>query len=630
MADVPTEPTTLEARFEEAAAAYLRAREEGRAPDPERYLQNFPELASRLREFFADLALFDRLAPDLASTPTHPPAAAEAATLPPATPAPGRRVEMAGYEIIEELGRGGMGVVYRARHQKLGHEVALKMVLAGSHASEQELARFHLEAAAVARLKHPSIVHIHDFGEHDGVPYFSLELVEGGSLAARLKAGPLPARKAAALVEKLARAMAHAHEHGIVHRDLKPANVLLTREGEPKVADFGLAKNMDTEGASLSGAVLGTPAYMAPEQAEGRGRDIGRFTDVWALGVILYECLTGRVPFQGATVQETLGQIVRQEPTPPRRLVWGLPRDLETVCLRCLEKNPAKRYATAAELADDLGRFLGGKPVRARPVGPLGRGWRWARRNPAGSALAATLLGAAVILGYFAFRERDARDNWDKEREAAERMVYEYRNEIMTMQLMRVKAVYQSDPEEARRLLDACPKDLRDFSWGLYRRWCGGNGLTIRARFNPGYFPRPCFSPDGKSLAVYDVAGKAKTVRLLDVDTGEDRIASIAIPGQWELVSPMCFSPDGKTLAAATDQSGSSNTCMLRLWDATTGKELTATPVQWAQVGRMCFSPDGKTLAVYERSGVLLWDAATGKELTALQGGGGAGRPNVF
>src|SRR5262249_53633435 len=175
------------------------------------------------------------------------------------------------YEIEGELGRGGMGVVYRARHQKLGHEVALKIMLAGSHASEQELARFHLEAAAVARLKHPGIVHIHEFGEHDGRPFFSLELVEGGSLAARLKAGQLPAREAAALVEKVARAMAHAHEHGIVHRDLKPANVLLTREGEPKVADFGLAKNMGAAGATQSGALVGTPAYMAPEQAEGRG-----------------------------------------------------------------------------------------------------------------------------------------------------------------------------------------------------------------------------------------------------------------------------------------------------------------------------------------------------------------------
>ncbi|MBA4187402.1 MAG: hypothetical protein C0467_05215 [Planctomycetaceae bacterium] len=272
---------------------------------------------------------------------------------------------VSGYEILSELGRGGMGVVYRARNVRLGHEVALKMILAGSAAGTQELARFQLEAVAVARLKHPGIVHLHEFGEHEGKPFFSLEFVEGGSLAGRLKSGPLPAREAATLVEKTARAMHHAHEHGIVHRDLKPANVLLTLDDQPKIADFGLAKDLSNDdGLSHTGALMGTAAYMAPEQAEGRIRDIRPTTDVYALGAILYECLTGRPPFKGTTLHETLAMVIRQEPTSPRQLAPALPRDLETVCLRCLEKDPKKRYATAADLADDLERFLRGNPSR--------------------------------------------------------------------------------------------------------------------------------------------------------------------------------------------------------------------------------------------------------------------------
>ena len=346
MSDAPIDPTTSESRFEAAAAEYLRAREEGRAPDAEQFLQRFPELAPRLREFFADQALFDRLAPDLASTPSHPPAA-------------GRRVQMAGYEILEELGRGGMGVVYRARHQKLGHEVALKIMLAGSHASEQELARFHLEAAAVARLKHPGIVHIHDFGEHDGRPFFSLELVEGGSLAARLKAGPLPAREAAALMEKLARAMAHAHDHGIVHRDLKPANVLLTAAGVPKIADFGLARPVaGGEDLTQSGAILGTPSYMAPEQTRPGPGAVSAQTDVYALGALLYELLTGRPPFKAATPLDTLIQVATLEPVPPRR-----PFRAKAPCRPSSATTCWRRWGTAA-WASSTGR--GTAPAVAR------------------------------------------------------------------------------------------------------------------------------------------------------------------------------------------------------------------------------------------------------------------------
>jgi serine/threonine protein kinase len=302
-------------------------------------------------------------------TPNHPTSSAplpgngDAASSANERASPPAALHIGAYEVLEELGRGGMGIVYRARHRTLGHEVALKMILAGRHADDAETARFRLEAAALARLDHAHIVHIRDFGEHEGCPYFALDCLTGGSLARRLKekGGSLPAREGAALVEKLARAVQQAHEKGFVHRDLKPGNVLFTVEGEPKVTDFGLAKDLEADDAlSRTGHLLGTPAYMAPEQAAGKVRAVSAATDVWALGVLLYECLTGRVPFRGATSHETLALVLHDEPTPPRRLVSSLPRDLETICLRCLEKEPGKRYQSAADLADDLGPSCAG------------------------------------------------------------------------------------------------------------------------------------------------------------------------------------------------------------------------------------------------------------------------------
>ena len=280
------------------------------------------------------------------------------------------RPQVEGYTILSELGRGGMGVVYKARQMKLNRIVALKMVLAGAHAGQEQLARFYTEAEAVARLQQPNIVQIHEVGEHDGLPYFSLEYVEGGSLAERIGGKPQPVNEAARHVELLARAMAYAHEQGIVHRDLKPANVLLTKDGQPKITDFGLAKRLESDASQTqSGTLMGTPNYMAPEQARGEVREVGPLADVYALGVILYEMLTGRTPFLGASILDTLEQVRNQEPVPPSRLQPKVPRDLETICLKCLQKEPAKRYATAAALADDLRRFLAGEPILARPVG---------------------------------------------------------------------------------------------------------------------------------------------------------------------------------------------------------------------------------------------------------------------
>jgi serine/threonine protein kinase len=294
-----------------------------------------------------------------------------------------------------------MAVIYKARHRGLGRLVALKMILHSSRASPEVMARFRREAEAIARIHHPNVVQIYDVGEQDGQPFFAMELVPGGSLAQRLDGTPQDSRKAAALVQNLAQAVATAHEQGIVHRDLKPGNVLLAADGTPKVADFGVAKFLDQEeNLTETGAIVGTVSYMAPEQAWGTSkmRTVSPAADVYSLGVILYELLTGRPPFRGETLQDTLEQVWSHEPVPPSRLQPKVPRDLETICLTCLHKEPRKRYATGQAMAEDLRRFLAGEPIRARPIGVLERGVKWVRRRPALAALLAVGVAACALL----------------------------------------------------------------------------------------------------------------------------------------------------------------------------------------------------------------------------------------
>jgi serine/threonine protein kinase/tetratricopeptide (TPR) repeat protein len=408
----------------------LLREERGEVPAVEEYVGQFPQWASQLRQLFE----------------VHGALAETSVLAEPGRPVPDATAwpEVPGYELLAELGRGGMGVVYQARHLRLQRLAALKVILAGAHAGEKELARFKTEAEAAARLQHPNIVQIYDVGEYEGRPYLALEYVAGGSLARRLAGGPLPVREAAALVQALAGAMHHAHEHGIVHRDLKPANILLQKNspqrhkehkenteqtssspsvpslcslclcGEfivPKITDFGLAKQLDSDGAQTqSGAILGTPSYMAPEQALSQ-KGVGPAADIHALGAILYECLTGRPPFLAANPLETLLQVKLLTPVSPRRLQPKVGHDLETICLKCLEKEPAKRYPTAQALADDLGCFLSGRPIQARPVGPFERLWRACRREPRVALLAAAFLvtvGLAFANVTYLWRVADA------------------------------------------------------------------------------------------------------------------------------------------------------------------------------------------------------------------------------
>ncbi len=340
----------------------------------------------------------------------------------PSSPTTLQNVTVPGYDILEELGRGGMGVVYKARHRRLQRLVALKMVLAGAHVGAVGLARFRAEAEAVAKLSHSNIVQIYETGEHEGRPFFSLEFVDGGSLDQRMGQSPTSPRAAAQLIETLARTMAVAHERGIIHRDLKPANILLANVGSqsslvrsrdvdsislpadhwsrttvPKIADFGLAKQVDDDSSQTrSGTILGTPSYMAPEQAAGRNREIGPAADIYSLGAILYELLVGRPPFRAGNPIDTIRQVIDQEPIPPRQLEPRVPLDLETICLKCLEKDPARRFASAVELADDLRRFADGDPIHARPTPVWERAWKWGRHRKAIVALCAVIAVAAV------------------------------------------------------------------------------------------------------------------------------------------------------------------------------------------------------------------------------------------
>jgi hypothetical protein len=374
----------------------------GEAAPLDDYLRRFPELAGTPVGVGAAATTKAQLetAADIVDTQlqTTPPSFVADLSLP----------RVPGYDVLRVLGCGGMGVVYQARHQGLQRLVALKMIRTGAAASPEGLARFRTEAEAIARLQHAHIVQIFEIGQHDQLPFFALEYCTGGSLDKKLAGTPLPPLEAAVLVEQLAQAVDAAHARGILHRDLKPANVLLTENGTPKIADFGLAKKLGEPGPGVveaaaagmtqTGAVIGTPSYMAPEQASGQSKRLGPACDLYALGAILYDCLTGRPPFKAATALDTLWQVLHQEPVAPAQLNPRVPRDLQTICLKCLRKEPSQRYATALQLAEDVQRFRRGEPIQARPVSTLERVRKWAQRRPAVAALSAALVLATLLL----------------------------------------------------------------------------------------------------------------------------------------------------------------------------------------------------------------------------------------
>ncbi len=584
-----------------------------------------------------------------------------------------------GYEILGELGRGGMGVVFKARHLQLGRLVALKMSRSGELSGE-ELARFRAEAEAVARLRHANIVQIYEVSECQGRPFFAFEYVEGGSLADFLRGTPQPAKPCAELVEKLARAMQAAHEHGIIHRDLKPANVLLGgmaaaahhAEGAgaghpnhmttmqwsaaysplavPKIADFGVAKRLDKQSLhTATGAVLGTPNYMAPEQAWGsdKRRPVGPPVDVYALGAILYEMITGRPPFLGETPLDTLQQVVMQEPVPPTRLQPKIPKDLETICLKCLQKDSGRRYVSAAALADDLRRFLDDRPILARPSGPMTRLMRWRRRNPAVAALlviaALLLLTGTGVSTYFAFSASNAAEEAkhnaaradDKAREAKENLEVAnanlekaVANEKLAVRnlaerdkvfyswktTLAFRAMQDNKVGEVLELLDSLipvpgAVDLRGFEWYLMRQRSGGKPVTFHAHDSP--ILAMAFSPDGKSLATANASRNqqgqpvAVDIILWDVRSTKPKKVFRDIPAS---VTCLAFRPDGKRLASACEN----NT--FRVWTVETGQPVFECNGHEGAVTSIQFTPDGNELITSSTDKTVgIWDAETGK-----------------
>lgn len=572
------------------------------------------------------------------------------------------------YELLEEVARGGMGVVWKARQVSLNRVVAVKMILSGRLAGTAEVKRFRTEAEAAAKLQHPNIVAIHEVGEHEGQHYFSMDFVEGQSLAEMVFHRPLPAEQAAKYLRTIAEAIHYAHQRGVLHRDLKPSNVLIDRAGQPRVTDFGLAKMAETDsGLTHSGAVMGSPSYMSPEQASGKTREVGPAADIYALGAVLYELITGRPPFQAATPLDTMRMVVETDAAAPRWVNPAIPVDLETICLKCLEKDPHRRYMTAQDLADDLRRFLHHEPVVARPSTRVDRALKWVRRNPRVSFMG-VLLAAVVVVGFAAvgwqLRQTRAALRLAEQNSIAEATA---RAPVLSSRLVMahsngaVSAVFSPD---GRRILSASHD-------GTANIWDGSSGQQLSTLSgHDGSLGPAQFSADGRRVLTFGgdtqhrypkttPSGQRtlvstslrygdQTVRLWDAETGRQLLF---ITNAADQISDAALSPDGTRIVT------SSLDGVARIWDASTGSLLHTLTGHVASVRSARFSPDGRrvlttshgtkynytftrtkhssgssggSMSVHEDFIAGLWDAASGAPLGRLQNAARVGPFGLF
>jgi eukaryotic-like serine/threonine-protein kinase len=648
-------------RLNEILADYLQAVESGQAIDVERYVREHIEYEKELREFFADKRHLD----DLAGRDATVPAASDpfdAATLAPKSkthldaptlvsvadiaaeaPRTGALVRYFGeYELLEEIAHGGMGVVYKARQVKLNRIVALKMILAGQFASKEDVQRFHTEAEAAAGLDHPGIVPIFEVGEHGGQHYFSMAFIDGQSLSARLADGPMPPREAAELVRKVAEAVQYAHEKGVIHRDLKPANVLLAKADlaeslsadkpsslsiqlpasrlQPKITDFGLAKK--TAGDSNltgTGQILGTPSYMPPEQAAGRISQVRETADVYSLGAIFYATLTGRPPFQADNPLDTLLQVLEREPVAVRELNSNVPLDLETICLKCLEKDRRRRFQTAKDLAEELQRFLEGRPILSRPIGRPERAWRWCRRNPiiAGliTAVVLSLLIGTLVSARFAMVAQEQAAKELEQRKTADRhaallhadrsLAYCTPDDPAIGIMWFTRSLIEANKVADQRLESLCRLQLSGWLESM---------PPLVAVLPTGVVLGAAFSEDGTMLHTSSDGSSLKTWNLTDRSNKES-----GIPGGAKTFKAT-FDPQGRYMAVS--RLDHAIQCYDLRDNQPVGPLLIYPDRNMRTMRFVVFSPDGsRLLSISENTAVRLWHVATGESVELLPPG---------
>jgi WD40 repeat protein/serine/threonine protein kinase len=614
----------------------------GDQPPHQEYLQRFPDHGPLLQE---QLAQVDS---DLsAEENTQYRQITSSNTVPSPALASGR---FGDYELLEEIARGGMGVVYKARQVSLKRVVALKMILSGQLASEEDVRRFRSEAEAAANLQHPSIVRIYEVGTIDGQHYFSMDFIEGHSLADQAVLGPLEMEEAARLVCQVATAIEYAHQQGILHRDLKPHNVLMDAKNQPWVTDFGLAKRIEGQSdLTGTGQVLGTPSYMPPEQASADAAAVGPTSDVYSLGAILYELVTARPPFKAQTPLDTLLQVLVEEPVAPHSLNGSVPADLETIILKCLEKDPRRRYQSAQGLVEELGRYLAGEPIQARPIGPWERAWRWCRRKPTLAALYGTAATLMLILGIGGTmvavqQSRNARQETSL-RQQADGATKKARQNLQVAEGERKRAnreatAARDSAEEARHNLRIAEQNLyhaymlqaridwkernlkrlaqtldqfrddealKSFEWHYWKSLLKSDAVTLQGHDGP--VRALVCSPDGKWLAS---AGDDQAIKIWQVETGQ---LTVTLRGHEKIIHGLSFSHDGLRLASASGDR------TVRIWNVMTGKELQVLAGHQGSVASVSFHSDGKRVASGggDRT-VKIWDLDSGEAIKTIAG----------